>query len=82
MVQSFIYIMENKKSFGYWFGLIYTLLTVTSTVVLSILKLIGAVDLSWVMITAPVWLSLICALILLGVAAAFVLLFKNDIWKN
>lgn len=49
---------KNKKPFGYWFGLIYTLLTVTATIVLSILKLVGVVTTPWWVVTMPVWASL------------------------
>lgn len=64
---------KNKKPFGYWFGLIYTLLTVTATIVLSILKLVGVVTAPWWVVTMPVWLSFAMALLLIGIAFLLVI---------
>lgn len=72
----------KKKPFSFWVGYAYTFVTLAAFVGLTYLKLDGFIDVSWWVVTAPLWGSLIAALIVVIIAGLWAIKIYKDAQKN
>ncbi len=61
---------ELRKSFNNAMGCFGAI-----SIVLPLMKLIGHIDISWVLVTLPLWLSIVCPIIPLTLVGILTLLF-------